>query len=276
MGRPWAEVIGDPIAQSKSPLIHRHWLRQLGLDGDFRATRVAADELADFLRERRSDPDWRGCSVTIPHKEKVLPLLAGLDPGAAEIGAVNCIAPSARGLVGRNTDVDGVAAALDGAPLRGGKAVLIGAGGGARAALRHFADRGAAEVAILVRDPAKAAHFARDDSRGRVRVHPFDACAEAFAGACVIVNASPLGMAGAPSMPTPLLACVAANARGATLLDMVYKPVRTDFLAAGEENGGVAVDGLVMLVGQARAAFETFFGHPAPAADPALGDLLAT
>lgn len=276
MGVPYAEVIGDPVAQSKSPLIHRRWLRQLGLDGDFRATRVPAEELPAFLRERVRDPDWRGCSVTIPHKERVIPWLAALDPKAREIGAVNCIAPAAGGLIGRNTDVDGVAAALEDAQLRGGKAVLIGAGGSARAALRYFAERGAAEVAILARDPDKAAHFARDDERGRILITPIEACGEAFEGARVIVNASPLGMAGAPLMPVRLLDGVAANARGATLLDMVYKPVRTDFLETGEANGGRAVDGLVMLVGQARAAFETFFGRPAPAADPALRHLLAT
>lgn len=277
MGIPYAEVIGDPVTQSKSPLIHRRWLRQLGLDGDFRATRVPAEELPAFLRERRRDPDWRGCSVTIPHKERMLPLLAALDPKAREIGAVNCIAPAAGGgLIGRNTDVDGVAAALGSVSIRGDKAVLIGAGGGARAALRYFAEQGAAEVAILVRDPDKAAHFARDDERGRILISPFDACDAALQGARVIVNASPLGMAGAPLMPARLLARVAAHARGATLFDMVYKPIETEFLKAGEANGGVTVDGLVMLVGQARTAFETFFGRPAPAADPALRHLLAT
>lgn len=272
MAVPYAEVIGDPIAQSKSPLIHRRWLMQLGLEGDYRATRVTADDLAGYLAERRQDPDWRGCNVTIPHKEAVLPLLDLLDPGAHEIGAVNCVVAGPEGLTGRNTDIDGVAQALAGAELPGRKAVLIGAGGGARAALRYFVDQGATTVAIVVRDPKKAEHFAGSG----VEVHAMDDCAEAFDGASVIVNASPLGMAGSPDMPPHLLECVAVHARGATLLDMVYKPLRTPFLETAEANGGIAVDGLVMLVGQARAAFETFFGHPAPPPDQALRDLLAT
>jgi shikimate dehydrogenase len=272
MGTPYAEVIGDPIAQSKSPLIHRRWLDQLGLVGGFRAVRVPAGELAAYLAERRQDPDWRGCNTTIPHKETVLPLLDRIEPGAREIGAVNCIAPGTGGLVGRNTDIDGVAAALERARIQGAKAVLIGAGGGARATLRYLVGQGVSKLVILVRDPRKAAHF----SGPGVEVHSLEECGRAFEGASVIVNASPLGMAGSPAMPDHLLDCVAAHVPGATLFDMVYRPLRTQFLEVGEANGGIAIDGLVMLVGQARSAFETFFGQPPPAANQALRDLLAT
>jgi shikimate dehydrogenase len=276
MAVPYAEVIGDPIAQSKSPLIHRRWLEQLGLPGDYRATRVAREELGTYLAERRQDPSWRGCNVTIPHKERVLPLLDRLDPGTREIGAANCIVPGPEGLAGRNTDIDGVAAALDGAEVRGRKAVLIGAGGSARAAFRYLTACRAATVAIVVRNPGKAAHFARQGTGTRVELHAMEACESAFEGAATVINASPLGMEGSPLMPPHLLDCVAAHARGAVFLDMVYKPLRTDFLRSAEANGGIAVDGLVMLIGQARAAFELFFGHPAPAADGALRDLLTT
>lgn len=276
MSLPFAEVIGDPMAQSKSPIIHARWLKQLGIAGHFRATQVAPEELPGFLQMRRRDPDWRGCNVTIPHKEKVLPLLDAVEPAARQIGAVNCISAGRDGLTGRNTDIHGVDAAFQGAPVRGGKAVLIGAGGGARAALRYFQDREAAEIAILVRDPNKAAHFARADSRRPILIYSFDECDEALEGASALVNASPLGMAGSPPMPPRLLYAVAAHARGATVLDMVYKPLRTDFLKVAEDNGGFAVDGLVMLVGQARAAFEAFFGQAPPGEDPALRDLLAT
>ena len=274
MALPYAEVIGDPIAQSKSPLIHRRWLAQLSLSGDYRATRVPAAELAPYLAERRLDPDWRGCNVTIPHKEKVMPLLDRLEPGAAAIGAVNCIAPGGGKLVGRNTDIDGVAAALGAAPLRGAKAAMIGAGGGARAAFRYFLDQGAETISIVVRDPAKAAAYRQQGSGARVEIHSINDCQKAFLDAAAIVNASPLGMAGSPPMPAPLLEAIAHNAAGATLLDMVYKPIRTEFLRIGEEAGGTAIDGLVMLVGQASAAFQLFFGHPAPAAAADLHDLL--
>jgi shikimate dehydrogenase len=151
---------------------------------------------------------------------------------------------------------------------------LIGAGGGARAAFRYFVEQGVENIAIVVRDPARAAAFIEEAEGARVEIHPIDACEPAFAGAAAIVNASPLGMEGSPLMPPRLLEAVATHAGGATLFDMVYKPLRTDFLAAGEAAGGEAVDGLVMLIGQARAAFELFFGRPAPEADQALRDLL--
>ena len=276
MGVPYAEVIGDPIAQSKSPLIHRHWLQALGLAGDYRAVRVPSAGLGDYLAERRRDPDWRGCNVTLPHKESVLSFLDHLDPDAQAIGAVNCVAPGPQGLMGRNTDIDGIAAALAGTPVKSRKAVVIGAGGGARAALQYLREGKAGHIAVLVREPGKAAHFAAEQGETYVGIYPLDAGDEALAGASIIINASPLGMAGSPVMPASLLESVAAYARGATLLDMVYKPVRTAFLEVGEANGGIAVDGLAMLVGQARAAFELFFGRPPPAPDRALRDLIAS
>ena len=268
MAIPYAEVIGNPIAQSKSPLIHKHWLAELGLEGDYRAAHVRPAELPGYIAARRQDRDWRGCNVTIPHKETVIPLLDRIDPGAEAIGAVNCVAPGPEGLTGRNTDIDGVAAALDPVPLEGAKAVVVGAGGGARAALQYLAGRGA-RVTILVRNPAKAAHFGH-------QVLPLEQCEEALEGAAAIVNASPLGMEGCPEMPLRLLDAAAAAARGATLFDMVYKPLGTPFLAAGRANGGVAVDGLTMLIGQARPAFKTFFGREPPADEARLRDMLST
>jgi shikimate dehydrogenase len=276
MGLSYAEVIGDPVAQTKSPLIHRHWLDQLGLEGDYRATLVHPDELPAFLAMRREDPDWRGCNVTIPHKQGVMALLDRIEPGALSIGAVNCVAPEGAGLAGRNTDIDGVAAALDGARVEAAKAVVIGAGGGARAAVRYFLERGAGSIAILVRDPNKAEPLRQGSEGSRIDIYGMETPEEALDGAVAIVNASPLGMAGSPAMPDRLLAAVAANADGAALLDMVYKPLDTPFLAAGRESGGVAVDGLVMLVGQARAAFELFFGVAPPPTDERLRGLIAT
>lgn len=273
MSVPYAEVIGDPVAQTSSPAIHRHWLQSLGLQGDFRATRVSGRDLSDFLAARRGDPLWRGCNVTIPHKQAVLPLLDGVDPGAAAIGAVNCILPGDDGLAGRNTDIDGVAAALAEAAIAGAKAALIGGGGGARAALRHFLDRGAAEVAILVRDPVNAEPLRRMHP-ARVKVLPIAACDEALRGAAAIVQATPMGMAGGQEMPRELLACVRARAAGAVSLDMVYKPLDTPFLAAARAGGGRTIDGLVMLIGQAKAAFRFFFGAEPPDDDSAVRALL--
>jgi len=276
IGAPFAEVIGDPIAQSKSPIIHKRWLHQLGMEGDCLRSRVATDQLESFLDRRRYDPAWRGCNVTIPHKERIIPLLAEFDAGASAIGAVNCVVPRPSGLMGFNTDIDGIAAALDGTGLEGRKVAAIGAGGGARALIAYLASRRVGCIAILVRDPKKAEPL-RDLAIGiEVEILLLDKVGQAFEGAAAIVNASPLGMAGAAEMPTALLESVGRNAVGATVFDMVTTPAETPFLATGRANGGQAVDGLTMLIGQARRAFDLFFGRPAPAPDEQLRALLVT
>jgi shikimate dehydrogenase len=268
-----AEVIGDPIAQSKSPIIHKYWLAQLGIAGDYLRTRVAAGELAAFLSRRRSDPDWRGCNVTIPHKETIIPLLDQLNPGAEAIGAVNCVAPQGGALVGYNTDIDGVAAALDETELEARKATVIGAGGGARAVVAYLVGRHA-RITVLARNPAKAEPLLALATN--VEIIPFDRAEDALNGAAAIINASPLGMSGAPPMPPPMLEAVARNAAGATLFEVVTTPVATPFLAAGLTSADRIVDGLTMLIGQARRAFELFYGTVPPPEDKKLRDLLTT
>ncbi len=275
MGLPYAEVIGDPIAHSKSPLIHGHWLRETGIAGEYRATRVAPDELPAYFAARRADPDWRGCNVTIPHKSAVIPLLDAVAPGAEKIGAVNCITPGPGGLSGTNTDIDGVAAALGDADLQGRKVAMIGAGGGARAAMRYLLDLPIAKLALIVRDPVKAYAFHEEDPE-RVTIHALDEADAALESARAIVNASPMGMDGAVPMPPGLLAAISRHARDALLFDMVYAPLNTEFLSTGATQGGVTVDGLQMLIGQARAAFALFFGHPAPADGADVRALLTT
>jgi hypothetical protein len=139
---PYAEVIGDPIAQSKSPIIHKHWLTALGMEGDYVRTHVTADSLADYLAARRGDPAWRGCNVTMPHKETIIPLLDWLDPLAARIGAVNAVVPGADGtLTGYNTDAPGCFEPLASLP-KGKRALVLGNGGAARAVLVALADGG--------------------------------------------------------------------------------------------------------------------------------------
>jgi shikimate dehydrogenase len=269
----YAEVIGDPIAQSKSPIIHKHWLKQLGIEGDYQRTRVAADDLATFLDRRRSDPDWRGCNVTIPHKEMIIPLLDRLDAGAESIGAVNCVVPGGGALIGYNTDIDGVAAALGDTDLEGRKATVIGAGGAARALIAYLTGRRAL-ITILARNLAKAEPLGA--LAGNVQILPFDQADVALGGAVAIINASPLGMSGADPMPQALLHAVSEHAAGATLFDMVTTPAETDFLAMGQSAGAHCVDGLTMLVGQAARAFELFFGARPPPPDAQLRDLLTT
>ena len=109
MGNPFAEVIGDPIAHSKSPLIHNFWLEKLGIDGAYQRTRIAAGGLADHLAARRNDPDWRGCNLTMPHKQAATGALQEVESSASRIGAVNTVvrAPDGDRLVGYNTDAAG-------------------------------------------------------------------------------------------------------------------------------------------------------------------------
>lgn len=266
----FAEVIGDPIAQSKSPVIHRHWLGRLAIKGDYYRTRVAPSELREFLRSRREDPDWRGCNVTIPHKEAILPLLDHLDPKAAAIGAVNCVVPQGAALVGYNSDIDGVAMSLQSTHLSGRKAAIIGAGGAARAVLFHLAQQGVGEILLFVRNPERAGPLRALAPQVKVEILPVGQAGKALCGVSAIINASPLGMAGDDPMPQPLLDAIGRHVADATVFDLVTTPPETDFLSAGRTAGCHCVDGLVMLAAQAARAFELFFGAPAPSFDEAL------
>lgn len=272
----YAEVIGDPIAQSKSPIIHKYWLEQLGVAGDYRRTLVQAADLSAFLNQRRTDPEWLGCNVTIPHKEAAAALVDRLEPDARRIGAVNCVVPRDGALAGYNTDIDGIAAALGTADIHGGKAVVIGAGGAARAAVAYLAQGGVGELVILARNPNRAKALQTLFPEHPLYILPFYEAEAAFGGATAIINASPLGMRGADPMPQSIAAAVRSRPGGATVFDMVTTPARTELLAAAEAAGGCPIDGIVMLVGQAARAFELFYGTAAPSPDQKLRDLLTT
>jgi shikimate dehydrogenase len=262
---PHAEVIGDPIAHSLSPAIHGFWLSALRIAADYRATRIAAGDLPAFFAERRADPDWRGCNVTAPHKQAVSEFLDEVDADAKRIGAVNCIYREGDRLVGLNSDVDGLAEALSAVQIGGARIAVIGAGGGARAAV-HLAVRSEARsVAIIARDPAKAVSLAGlAGARTEIRIVPFERSNDAIAGAAAVVNATPMGMEDAGTMPQLLLDALGAAAPGAVAMDMVYVPLDTPFLQAAGAAGIAPVDGLAMLIGQARRAFRLFFGVTPP------------
>lgn len=260
--KPYAEVIGDPVAQSRSPAIHGAWLAEAGIEADYQATRITHEEIKPFLAKRRGDPAWRGCNVTAPLKEAVIPHLDRLDPAAAAIGAVNCIVPEANGLAGYNTDVDGVIAALDGVDLARASVAMIGAGGAARAGLAALAQLGAADIRLLARNPERAEPLREV---APFTAFGFDRAAAAMAGVAAIVNASSLGMAHIGPMPSALLDALAGASPGAVAFDMVYSPPETAFLAAARAHGLRPVGGLVMLEGQARRAFRLFFADLAPA-----------
>jgi len=267
---PYAEVIGDPVAHSFSPAIHKFWLERLGIAGSYEPVRVQPGELAAYLAQRREDPLWRGCSATMPLKELIAPHLDRLDDGARQTGAVNCVARCRHELIGFNTDPDGIAAALGDAQLEGRPAVVIGAGGATRAAVAELARRGA-KTTILARSPEKAAPLAL--LAANVSIAPMAAAPASLAGAAAIVNASPLGMTGREPMPPAILAAL-PSAAGAVALDLVYRPVVTPFLEHAAAAGLRTVDGLTMLVGQARRAFKLFFGETPPPEEAELRALL--
>jgi len=272
MSAAYAEVIGDPIAQSKSPVIHGFWLERLAIEGEYRRCHVTAADLADYLARRRDDPAWRGCNVTMPHKQAVLPLLDVIDPLARRIGAVNTIVRDDAGrLCGFNTDAPGF---LE--PLRDvlaqthlfRMARVLGTGGAARAIVAALADAGFV-IVLAGRDPAKARalldelaptgehHAISLDHFADPTDFAFDDREQLFD---LVVNASPLGMAGQPP-----LAFDFSHAPPASLVyDIVTNPVDTPFLQQARAAGFPTIDGLSMLIGQADAAFTRFFGASPP------------
>jgi shikimate dehydrogenase len=272
MTRPYAEVIGDPIAQSKSPAIHGFWLEKLGIDADYRAFHVKPDDLAVYLAARRTDPLWRGCNVTMPHKQAVMPLIDRIDPPADTIGAVNTIIPAGTGgLAGTNTDAAGF---LE--PLRAELAAahyfrmarILGTGGAARAIITALAGEGFTLV-VAGRDPAKARALL-DELAPKGELHaidlahfadPTDFAFDDRAGCCdLVINASSLGMQGQP----PLAFDWSHAPPGSIAYDIVTAPRDTAFLQAARAKGHRTIDGLSMLIGQAAVAFEKFFGQSAP------------
>ena len=280
----YAEVIGDPIAQSKSPAIHGFWLEKLGIAATYRATRVEPEGLGDYLVQRRADEGWRGCNVTMPHKQAIVPLLDRLDPPAKRIGAVNTVTRARDGaLVGRNTDVAGFLEPLRDAlaqPHLFRMARVIGTGGAARAVVAGLAKEGFT-IVLTGRNPDKARAILDELApEGEHHAVPLDhfAAATDFAfddreGCCdLIVNASPLGMRGQPE-----LAFDWSHAPPRSVAyDIVTDPVETEFLTKARAAGFDTVDGLAMLIGQAAAAFALFFGQRPPREDdPELRRMLA-
>lgn len=253
----YAEVIGDPIAQSKSPIIHKFWLEKLGLSGDYRKTHVTADGLAAFFDSRRDDSDWRGCNVTAPHKQAVLDFVVDRGGVADSIGAMNTILREPDGtLIGTNTDAAGFFGPISDLDLAGKKVVVVGAGGAARAVLFALSRCAVGAVTIMNRSPLPAAALlAKFGLKGSVT--GLDA---PLPSAALIVNASTLGMVGAPAFEPDL----SAQNDDCVVYDIVYSPLQTGLLAAAEDRGLEMIDGLEMLVGQAAVAFELFFDAEPP------------
>lgn len=258
MSRPYAEVIGDPIAQSKSPIIHGFWLDQLGLEADYRKTLVAPDDLPAFFASRRDDPDWRGCNVTMPHKLAALDHVDDRGDVRSGIGAINTVFRAEDGVVvGTNTDAGGFYAPIAGFDFAGKPVTVVGAGGAARAILFALTRMDVGPVTLLNRNVLKAGVLL---STFGLKGQALSLTAPLDPATALLVNASTLGMAGQP----PLALEIGELDEECVVYDIIYSPLETPLLAAARARGMETVDGLEMLIGQAALAFALFFGAEPP------------
>lgn len=264
-----AGILGWPVAHSRSPLLHGTWLERHAIDGAYMPLPVRPERFADAVRSLR-DLGFRGANVTIPHKEAAFAVCDAVDATARRAGAVNTLVFRADGLIhGSNTDgfgfLENVRATIPGWSATAGPAVLLGAGGSARAIAAALLDAGAPRVTLVNRTPARAEALARALG-GPVAV----AQRPPLEDAALLVNTTSLGMQGQP----PLAISLAPLPAGAVVADIVYVPMETPLLAAARARGLAAVPGLGMLLHQARPGFEAWFGV-APAVDGALHDIVA-
>ena len=253
-----AGVLGWPVAHSRSPRLHGYWLDRHGIDGAYVPLPVAPEDLVDAVRALPR-LGFMGANVTVPHKQGVVAACDRLDDHARRLGAVNTLVVDGSDVEGRNTDGVGFLNNLrQGAPdwdPTAGPAVVLGAGGAARAVVVALSDAGVPEVRLAnrTRDRAEALAGALG---GPVTVVDWSAAAEALAGANLLVNTTSLGMAGHGPLEIDLGALPAT----ALVNDIVYQPLETDLLARARARGNVTVDGIGMLLHQAVPGFEAWFG----------------
>ncbi len=259
-----AGVLGRPIGHSLSPLIHNAWIEAAGLDAVYVPLSPAAGGLKRLFEACRGGL-VAGFNVTVPFKAEALAGADTVTGRARRAGAANLILFAADGSIAADsTDGAGLMAALtEQAPslaVSGATTVVLGAGGVGRSAAAALLEAGAAEVRLVNRTRERAAAVASALGE-RVRVFGWAETAAALDGAGLLVNATTLGLVGGE----PLALDLAALPADAVVLDMVYRPLQTPLLADAAASGRTAVDGLAMLIGQARPSFEALFGRPPPA-----------
>lgn len=258
-GKAWvAGVIGWPVSHSRSPRLHGYWLERHGIDGAYVPLPVPPGRISTALRALPV-LGFRGANLTVPHKQDAVAVCDELDPLARRIGAVNTIVVGEDGrLIGSNTDASGFIENLrrhstwrsGGAP-----AVVLGAGGAARAVCVALLDAGAGKVRIANRTRLRAELLA-DEMGAAVEAVGWDERDAALDGAMLLVNTTTLGMTGQP----PLEIDLSRLSADAVVCDAVYVPLETPLLAAARTRGNQAVDGLGMLLYQAQPGFEAWFG----------------
>jgi shikimate dehydrogenase len=260
--------MGWPVMHSRSPKLHNFWLQQYGLPGTYLPLEIRQDQLEQALRALPA-LNFAGCNLTIPHKEAALGLIDAIDPAARRIGAVNTIVVGPDGeLEGRNTDAYGfISSVCDAHPnwhASDGPIAVLGAGGGARAVLTALIEAGAQEIWLANRNIQRAEALAQEFGPP-IGVCDWSKRHEALDQAAMLVNTTSLGMLGQP----PLDIVLQALPFTAIVCDIVYVPLETPLLAAARRRGNPSVDGLGMLLHQARPAFEAWFGV-LPEVTPAL------
>jgi shikimate dehydrogenase len=254
-----AGVMGDPVMHSRSPKLHNYWLAKYGLTGIYVPLAITAANLRAALRAL-SALGFSGCNLTIPHKEAALDIVDKLDPLARRIGAVNCVVVAPDGsLEGRNHDgfgyIESVREAQPEWRADTGPIVVIGAGGGARAVLVSLIDQGAREIRLVNRTLARGKALA-GDLGGPITALAWEKREAALDGAAMLINATNQGMLGEP----PLDLALDRLPVRALVSDIVYIPRETVLLAAARKRGNATVNGLGMLLHQARPAFHAWFG----------------
>ena len=263
-----AGVIGWPISHSKSPVLHGHWLARHGIDGAYVPMAVAPNDLPRAVHGLRA-LGFRGCNVTVPHKQAVMACCDRIADDAKRIGAVNTLIVENDGtLVGRNTDGIGFLQNLKTADTGWrpgiGPALVIGAGGAARAVLYALLEAGVPEIRLANRTVERAEGLAAEFSP-TIKPMPMTEAETAMDGCALLVNTSSMGMTGQP----PLDLRLDALPRQALVTDIVYAPLRTPLLEEAGRRGNPTVDGLGMLLHQAVPGFEAWFGVR-PVVDDAL------
>lgn len=256
---PLAGVIGCPIAHSKSPQLHRHWLKSLGIPGYYVPMHVEADDLEEILRSLPK-AGFVGVNITVPHKESALEIADLVTDRATLIGAANTLIFRKDGKIhADNTDGYGFIQNLrQNAPdwhPEAGPAAILGAGGAARAVVASLLDVGVPEILISNRTRVRAEALQQEFGR-RLTVIDWVQAGNMMDDASTVVNTTSLGMIGSPPLRVPL----DGLRKGTVVTDLVYAPLKTQFLIKAEKMGCITVDGLGMLLHQAVPAFERWFG----------------
>jgi shikimate dehydrogenase len=259
-----AGIMGWPVSHSRSPALHNFWIEENGVDGAYVPLPVKPEHLERALRALPA-LGFRGCNLTIPHKQTALSIVDRVEPLARRVGAVNTIIVSADGsLEGRNTDVYGFRESLqEAAPdwhPGAGPAVILGAGGAARAVVAALIEAKTGEIHLVNRTLERAEKLARDlaDPTVRIAVRPWSEREMPLKGAGLLINTTSLGMTGEPELDMKLDSLPLS----AVVVDIVYVPLETTLLAAARRRGNRVVDGLGMLLHQGRPGFEAWFGTP--------------